>query len=164
MKSDSQHKARMSPTAESLNPAGTERHQRARGTTNETSDAPDFSPFLPAEVFPLNNPQTDIPRIAKDEKLVQLIEQSVRQILTEHKITLGDARAMADVAPASVHLVVTSPPYWTLKEYRASAGQMGHIANYEEFLRELDTVWSQCFNALVPGGRLVCVVGDVCLS
>jgi len=64
----------------------------------------------------------------------------------------------------SVHLVVTSPPYWTLKEYVDSPGQMGHIANYEEFLQSLEQVWRQCYRALVPGGRLVCVVGDVCLS
>jgi DNA modification methylase len=41
---------------------------------------------------------------------------------------------------------------------------MGHIANYEEFIIELDKVWKCCFDALVPGGRLICVVGDVCLS
>jgi DNA modification methylase len=71
---------------------------------------------------------------------------------------------MDELAPESVHLVVTSPPYWTLKEYRDSKGQMGHIEDYEEFLRELDRVWQHCFRALVHGGRLVCVVGDVCLS
>jgi DNA modification methylase len=64
----------------------------------------------------------------------------------------------------SVHLIVTSPPYWTLKKYRDSDGQMGDIENYEEFLTELDRVWSHCYRALVPGGRLICVVGDVCLS
>jgi DNA modification methylase len=41
---------------------------------------------------------------------------------------------------------------------------MGYIEDYEEFLRELDRVWKLCFKALVPGGRLICVVGDVCLS
>jgi DNA modification methylase len=71
---------------------------------------------------------------------------------------------MDELAPESVHLVLTSPPYWTLKEYRDSKGQMGHIEDYEEFLRELDRVWRHCFRALVHGGRLVCVVGDVCLS
>ncbi|MBN2445915.1 MAG: site-specific DNA-methyltransferase, partial [Phycisphaerae bacterium] len=53
---------------------------------------------------------------------------------------------------------------WTLKEYRESPGQLGHVAEYEAFLDELDQVWQQCFEALVPGGRLICVVGDVCLS
>ena len=133
---------------------------------NETVSCPvqDLSEFVPKEVLPLKNPQTDIPRIAKDEGLLRLIEESVRRIPTRHELRLGDARAMDELAPESVHLVVTSPPYWTLKEYRDSKGQMGHIEDYEEFLRELDRVWQHCFRALVHGGRLVCVVGDVCLS
>jgi DNA modification methylase len=75
----------------------------------------------------------------------------------------GDAREM-ELRPKSVHLVVTSPPYWTLKDYRASNGQLGHIENYDDFIKELNKVWRRCYKALVPGGRLVCVVGDVCLS
>ncbi len=120
--------------------------------------------YVPDEIYPLNNPQTDIPRIAKDKALIQLIEESVRRVPTNHRLVRGDARKMAELTPNSVHLVVTSPPYWTLKEYRESAGQMGHIEDYESFLLELDKVWEHCFRALVPGGRLVCVVGDVCLS
>ncbi len=68
------------------------------------------------------------------------------------------------VTDQSVHLVVCSPPYWTLKEYRRCEGQMGYIADYENFLSELDKVWKHCYRVLVPGGRLVVVVGDVCLS
>jgi modification methylase len=79
-------------------------------------------------------------------------------------LNLGDARHMDEVQAASVHLVVTSPPYWTLKEYRNSDAQMGHIEDYDEFLDQLEKVWSHCIRALVPGGRLICVVGDVCLS
>src|SRR5262249_53112328 len=45
-----------------------------------------------------------------------------------------------------------------------SEGQLGYVADYEEFLAELDKVWQACHRALVPGGRLICVVGDVCLS
>ncbi len=60
--------------------------------------------------------------------------------------------------------VLTSPPYWTLKEYPSRNGQLGMVADYEQFHDELDKVWRHCFRALVPGGRLVCVVGDVCLS
>ena len=66
--------------------------------------------------------------------------------------------------PESIHLVLTSPPYWTLKEYNQGEGQLGHVVQYERFLTELDKVWKKCFEALVPGGRLICVVGDVCLS
>lgn len=64
----------------------------------------------------------------------------------------------------SVHLVVTSPPYWNLKRYNDNPGQLGHIEDYEAFLGELDKVWRHVFRLLVPGGRLVCVVGDVCVA
>jgi DNA modification methylase len=124
----------------------------------------ELSAFIPPGVLPLHNPQTDIPRIAKDEKLVRLIEEAVQRIPTRHRICRGDARAMSDLPADSLHLVVTSPPYWTLKDYRHAEGQMGDIENYDEFLGELDKVWSHCFRALVAGGRLICVVGDVCLS
>ena len=85
-------------------------------------------------------------------------------IPTLHRLVQGDARDLSFVADESIHLVVTSPPYWTLKRYNDSEGQMGHIKEYEQFLAELNRVWSEVFRVLVPGGRLVCVVGDVCLS
>jgi site-specific DNA-methyltransferase (adenine-specific) len=75
-----------------------------------------------------------------------------------------DARALPFLADESVHLVVTSPPYWTLKRYNEHEGQLGHVADYETFLGELAKVWREAYRVLVPGGRLVCVVGDVCLS
>ncbi|MBA3974097.1 MAG: methyltransferase [Candidatus Solibacter sp.] len=130
----------------------------------EGSGAPSIDDYLPAEVRDLDNPQTAIPRIAKDERLIRLIAEAVQRIPTRHRLNLGDARTMDALPPGSVHLVVTSPPYWTLKDYRDSEGQMGHIEDYDEFLDELDKVWAHCLRALVPGGRLVCVVGDVCLS
>jgi DNA modification methylase len=126
--------------------------------------ATNLADFVPRELRALQNPQTEIPRIAKDKNLVLLIDEAVRRIPTRHSLRLGDARDMNEIAAQSVHLVVTSPPYWTLKEYRKTDGQMGHIEGYDEFLAELDKVWARCFEALVPGGRLVCVVGDVCLS
>lgn len=82
---------------------------------------------------------------------------------TEHRLRLGDARDLAWLPAESVHLIVTSPPYWTLKEYEPNDGQMGHITSYDAFLDELDRVWSECLRVLVPGGRICCVVGDVCL-
>src|SRR5664279_5581896 len=83
---------------------------------------------------------------------------------TSHVLRLGDARAMDWLAPESIHLSVTSPPYWTLKKYNDHPDQLGDLADYEVFLDELDKVWTHIFRALVPGGRLVVVVGDVCLS
>jgi site-specific DNA-methyltransferase (adenine-specific) len=62
-------------------------------------------------------------------------------------------------------LVVTSPPYWTLKDYAADReGQLGDLEDYEEFLGELDKVWVECRRVLVGGGRICCVVGDVCVA
>ena len=91
-------------------------------------------------------------------------QETIEEIPTVHRLVQGDARDLSFIADESIHLVVTSPPYWTLKRYNEFEGQMGHIEDYEEFLNQLNRVWTQIFRILVPGGRLVCVVGDVCLS
>ncbi len=83
---------------------------------------------------------------------------------TIHRLINGDARELAFVNDASVHLVVTSPPYWNLKRYNENPDQLGHIQDYEAFLFELEKVWRHVYRVLVPGGRLVCVVGDVCVA
>lgn len=83
---------------------------------------------------------------------------------TTHRLIQGDARNVLFIKDESIHLVVTSPPYWTLKRYNENPNQLGHVADYEGFLSELAKVWKEMYRILVPGGRLVCVVGDVCLS
>lgn len=83
---------------------------------------------------------------------------------TTHRLVHADARDLSFIADESVHLAVTSPPYWTLKRYEEHPDQLGHVADYEAFLECLKLVWKECYRVLVPGGRLVCVVGDVCLS
>jgi DNA modification methylase len=123
----------------------------------------EFSRFIPDSLKRLDDPQKDMPRIAKDEALTAEIERELPQIPTTHHLYRQDARQML-LPPGSVHLVLTSPPYWTLKEYNKREDQLGYLVDYDVFLQELDKVWQQCFDALVPGGRLVCVVGDVCLS
>jgi len=105
-----------------------------------------------------------IPTLARNRQAVQQIEEVVHRLHTTHEMVLGDARRLQRLEAGSVHLVVTSPPYWTLKRYNEHYGQLGHMSDYEEFLAALDDVWEHCFRALVPGARLVCVVGDVCLS
>lgn len=119
--------------------------------------------LVPPELQEIENPQTALPAIAKNPRLMRLIDGALRRIPTHHEMHLGDARRLK-LAENSVHLVVTSPPYWTLKQYRHADGQLGHVTDYDEFLDELDEVWKRCYSALVPGGRLICVVGDVCLS
>ena len=88
----------------------------------------------------------------------------VNQPKTMHRLIQADARYLDFIPDNSVHLVVTSPPYWTLKRYNENPDQLGHVEQYEEFLEELNKVWEHCYRVLVPGGRVVCVVGDVCLS
>ena len=85
-------------------------------------------------------------------------------VRTTHKLINGDARDLSFIPDESVHLVVTSPPYWNLKRYNENPNQMGHIQDYEAFLADLRKVWTHVLRVLVPGGRLVCVVGDVCVA
>lgn len=82
---------------------------------------------------------------------------------TTHRLRLGDARDLSWIPDNSVHLIVTSPPYWTLKKYEDREGQLGDIREYEAFLDELDNVWRHCARTLVEGGRICCAVGDVCI-
>ena len=112
----------------------------------------------------LENPRRDLPKLARDPKATAEIEARLAEVPTRHDLFRGDSRFQPPLAAGSIHLVVTSPPYWTLKEYPDSEGQLGWVADYEDFLDQLDKVWRRCYEALVPGGRLVCVVGDVCLS
>lgn len=107
-----------------------------------------------------------IPQVSKDPARLAEIELEARSRPTSHRLIRGDSRKLLDhdIEPESVHLVVTSPPYWTLKKYNETKGQMGAIEDYGSFIEELDKVWKGCFEALVPGGRLVVVVGDVNLS
>jgi DNA modification methylase len=83
---------------------------------------------------------------------------------TYQRLINGDARDLSFLDDESIHLAVTSPPYWNLKRYNENPDQLGHIENYEAFLIEIEKVWRDVFRVLVPGGRLVCVVGDVCVS
>jgi len=124
----------------------------------------DLSYYLPENLRQLKDPQVDIPRIAKDQRLTAEIESAILHIPTEHTLVRGDSRRASFLTPNTVHLIVTSPPYWTLKKYRDHDDQLGFVEDYQEFLAELDRVWRICFESLVPGGRLICVVGDVCIS
>lgn len=141
---------------------------RAREASRPTPGAQPtgFKPedWVPSEIGPITDAQVDIPRIAKDLRLIAAIEAKVRQIPTRHDLHRHDSRQINFLAPNSVQLVLTSPPYWTLKDYRDHPDQMGDIEGYADFLKQLDRVWKACYDALVPGGRLICVVGDVCLS
>jgi DNA modification methylase len=133
-------------------------------TFDKASKEAVLSEYAPAGIACLGTSQAAIPELAKDGEATREIESLLPTLPTFHEMRQADAREMDFLADASVHLVLTSPPYWTLKQYNESAGQLGSVGGYEDFLAELDRVWAHCHRALVPGGRLVCVVGDVCLS
>lgn len=75
------------------------------------------------------------------------------------RVLRGDARRMTDVADASVDLVVTSPPYWQIKDY-GTPGQIGFGQSLHEYLYDLSRVWGECARALRPGRRLCVNIGD----
>jgi len=119
--------------------------------------------FAPENILHLQFDQKTIPALAKNNELTAEIDSVLSRLPTYHEFRLGDATNMDFLEPESVHLVLTSPPYWILKKYNANERQLGEVTDYPEFLKELEKVWKSAYDALIPGGRLICVVGDVCL-
>jgi len=105
----------------------------------------------------------EIPSMARDEAVTRDLFDRQALIPTWHKLYNGDSRKMSQVKDDSVELIVTSPPYWSLKKYLDTDGQLGAIQDYEKFLDNVEQVLLECYRVLIPGGRFVCVVGDVCL-
>lgn len=80
-------------------------------------------------------------------------------INTQHTIINGDSRKMNELQDKSVHLIVTSPPYWQLKDY-GSDNQIGFNDTYEQYINNLNLVWKECFRVLHDGCRLCINIGD----
>ena len=78
---------------------------------------------------------------------------------TNHTIIQGDSRQMNLIPDQSVHLVITSPPYWQLKDY-GTKNQIGFNDSYEDYINHLNLVWSECFRVLHDGCRLCINIGD----
>jgi site-specific DNA-methyltransferase (adenine-specific) len=78
---------------------------------------------------------------------------------THHKIIIGDSRRMTEISDESVHLVITSPPYWQLKDY-GDEKQIGFHDTYESYVNNLNLVWKECFRVLHKGCRLCINIGD----
>lgn len=136
-----------------------------RGGASARSDR-GLTPFVPPSLLARleKEPQRGVPAIAKDERNSAMVEAACERLPSSHELKVADSRDLDFVDDESVHLVVTSPPYWTLKDYEPGEGQLGYVADYEEFNDELAKVWGHCHRVLVPGGRLVINVGDICLS
>jgi DNA modification methylase len=110
-----------------------------------------------------DNERGILPKLLKINQSLRSSEWPQPFNTTSHVVRVADARNLEWIPDRAVHLVVTSPPYWTLKQYDSRAGQLGEIDSYEHFLNELDKAWTECARVLVPGGRICCVVGDVCV-
>ena len=80
-------------------------------------------------------------------------------VQTCHRAVHGDSRCMDELYDRSVHLVVTSPPYWQLKDY-GTEGQIGFNSSYEDYINSLNLVWKECWRVLSNGCRLCINVGD----
>ena len=78
---------------------------------------------------------------------------------TLHKIIIGDSRKMQEAKDTSVQLIVTSPPYWQLKDY-GSSDQIGFNHTYEEYINNLNLVWNECYRVIENGCRLCINIGD----
>lgn len=79
--------------------------------------------------------------------------------MTKHKIVFGDSRKLNEIADKSVQLIITSPPYWQLKDY-GSDDQIGFNDSYEEYINNLNLVWKECNRVLSDGCRLCINIGD----
>jgi len=84
------------------------------------------------------------------------MENSLKTI---HKIIHGDSRQMNCLTEKSIHLVITSPPYWQLKDY-GTENQIGFHESYESYINNLNLVWKECHRVLHPGCRLCINIGD----
>lgn len=81
------------------------------------------------------------------------------KIKTKHSVINGDSRNMNELPDNSVDLVITSPPYWQLKDY-GTENQIGYNDSYEEYINHLNIVWKECYRVLDNGSRLCINIGD----
>jgi len=78
---------------------------------------------------------------------------------TKHTIINGDSRQMSELKNESIHLIVTSPPYWQLKDY-GTEDQIGFHDDYETYINHLNLTWKECYRVLHEGCRLCVNIGD----
>lgn len=84
--------------------------------------------------------------------------QAAPNLETTHRVYFRDSRYMHFKKP-EVHLVVTSPPYWKIKDY-GNDDQIGHRDSLKGYFRKLDRVWAGSIRALYRGCRLCINIGD----
>lgn len=140
-----------------------ERYPPARPAAQELRETVDAVSEVLRDLPPADNAAGAVEKMLRANAILRNVPWPAPFDETEHRIRQGDARDLSFLDKESVQLVVTSPPYWVLKEYEPHDAQLGAIKGYEAFLVELDKVWRECVRVLVPGGRICCVVGDICV-
>ena len=140
-----------------------ERYLQARERPAELRETVDAVTEVLDDLPPADNAAGAVEKMLRANAILRNVPWPAPFDETRHRVCEGDARDLSFLPTASVHLVVTSPPYWTLKQYEPHRDQLGAISDYERFLSELDKVWRECARVLAPGGRICCVVGDICV-
>nr|KXH71695.1 MAG: hypothetical protein AM325_02335 [Candidatus Thorarchaeota archaeon SMTZ1-45] len=84
--------------------------------------------------------------------------------MTHHLVVIGDSTCMNEVQDASVHLVVTSPPYWNLKDYGDERGIGQKSTSYKEYFESICDVFRECVKKLVPDGKLIINIMPILLT
>ena len=75
------------------------------------------------------------------------------------KVIVGDSRQMIEVEDGTIDLVLTSPPYWHIKDYKVE-NQIGYNQSLHQYLKDIFHVWKECWRVLKPGTRLCINIGD----
>jgi modification methylase len=88
-----------------------------------------------------------------------VIDKGELTLTIKNKIIIGDSRFMKEVLDESIHLIITSPPYWQLKDY-GNEKQIGFNDTYEDYINNLNLVWKECDRVLEKGCRLCINIGD----
>jgi site-specific DNA-methyltransferase (adenine-specific) len=140
-----------------------ERYSHARPQPEELRETVDAVTEVLQDLPPADNAAGAVEKMLRANAILRNVPWPPPFDETKHCVHEGDARDLSFIPNESTHLVVTSPPYWTLKEYEPHQDQLGAISDYEQFLSELDKVWRECARVLAPGGRICCVVGDICV-
>jgi modification methylase len=86
-------------------------------------------------------------------------ETVLPQLGTMHRIYFKNSQKMREVNDGEIHAVITSPPYWNIKDY-GNPKQIGYHDSLTEYMHKLDKVWSECIRVLAPGCRLCINIGD----
>src|SRR5260370_28429209 len=134
------------------------RYSRARQASSELRETVDAVSSVLKDLPPADNAAGAVDKMLRANAILRNVPWPPPFDETNHRLHQGDARDLSFIEDERVDLVVTSPPYWTLKAYEPHQDQLGAIVDYEQFLNERDRVCRECVQLLAPGRRSCCVV------